>query len=338
MKKKIYLHIGLHKTGTTSIQVFFTRKKDVLEARGVLYPLTGRPQRFKFGQHQLPWSVTTRENYLPDPEWKRGLSENDVNVLWTSLANEIETSAAPSVVISSEEFDTLDSEEIKSIGRRLSSYDITPVIFIRNHADFLESSYRTAVMHSGYTNSLEHLANNSRSRLDYFNLIQDWRSISLDGRVIVLNYDDANIRSNSIIAFTAACFPVCSELWEMAQDESRLNESFPPYVIEIVRYLRSKEVDAEKIQQWVSHAVSCNKANVLTSSTCMSYKLREVMLSKYSDEMKLFLSDLELSEIGRQGLEFIGNNTGAENGVTSVMNEIDALLFMSSEKIRNLNQ
>lgn len=38
MKRKIYLHIGFHKTGSTSIQHSFWRNKGALEDKGILYP------------------------------------------------------------------------------------------------------------------------------------------------------------------------------------------------------------------------------------------------------------------------------------------------------------
>ena len=41
-KKRLFLHIGRHKTGTTSLQNFFSEKKELLSERGILYPETGR--------------------------------------------------------------------------------------------------------------------------------------------------------------------------------------------------------------------------------------------------------------------------------------------------------
>jgi len=38
----LYIHIGLHKTGTTSIQNFLTLNENILSKKGYLYPATGR--------------------------------------------------------------------------------------------------------------------------------------------------------------------------------------------------------------------------------------------------------------------------------------------------------
>lgn len=328
MKKRIYLHIGIHKTGTTSIQVFFTRNAKILEDNGILYPMTGRPLKYRFGQHQLPWSVFSKEHYVPDFEWKNKLKDTDVDFVWESLRNEINNSVADVVIISSEEFDVLNTQEIANVGKRLSSYDITPVIFIRNHADFIESSYRTAVMHSGYCNTIGHLSENSRSRLDYFKMVQDWKSIAFNNKVIILNYDNPGVRKNAIIAFVTACISSSSNFIDLAMSEPRFNESFPPHVVEVVRYFRSKGVAEDRIQKWASQAVKFHNPGLIMPATCMSYELRLSMLTKFNDEMMLFLQDPDLADIGRESLEFIARNSANEISVCSVTNEVDALLFM----------
>lgn len=330
MKKKVYLHIGLHKTGTTSIQVFFSKKKDILETQGILYPLTGRPQKYKFGQHQLPWSIMSRIHYVPNQDWKRKLTGREVDTLWAELNNEIDSSSAEEVVISSEEFDVLSDDEIANVGMRLSNYNVIPVLFIRNHANFIESSYRTAVMHSHYVQSIDHLAHNSRSRLDYFNMIMDWRKIASDEHVVVLNYDIHKIRNNAIVAFFEACIPRNPELLEMAKFESRYNTSYPAYVVEIVKYLRREQVSEQKIEQWITCITNSDKTVKRAPSTCLNFELREAMLSRYCLELAMFLSDNQLSEIGREALDLVEQSKISRHAWTPITNQIDALLFMAN--------
>ena len=42
MTRTLFLHIGSHKTGTTSIQNFLAHNRDLLAARGYGYPVTGK--------------------------------------------------------------------------------------------------------------------------------------------------------------------------------------------------------------------------------------------------------------------------------------------------------
>jgi len=55
----VYIHIGPHKTGTTSIQSFFSKNYDALISQGVLYPLAGRlhDQATSNAHHPLAVSI-----------------------------------------------------------------------------------------------------------------------------------------------------------------------------------------------------------------------------------------------------------------------------------------
>ena len=51
--KTAYIHIGTHKTGSTSIQDFLFKNRTKLRDRGFLYPLSGISPKNLFGQHHL---------------------------------------------------------------------------------------------------------------------------------------------------------------------------------------------------------------------------------------------------------------------------------------------
>ena len=41
-KKTLYLHIGMGKTGTTALQVFFSGNRKAMEKQGIAYPSLGK--------------------------------------------------------------------------------------------------------------------------------------------------------------------------------------------------------------------------------------------------------------------------------------------------------
>ncbi|MCC6306594.1 MAG: hypothetical protein IT545_15560, partial [Rhodobacteraceae bacterium] len=92
MRKRLILHIGSHKTGTTHIQSTFARNPAALDAIGVLYPRAGRIHEAHF---QLCWQ-------LKDPK----LAALPLAALpaWAALLAEIEATPHPLAVVSSEEF------------------------------------------------------------------------------------------------------------------------------------------------------------------------------------------------------------------------------------------
>src|SRR5690606_981899 len=94
-RTSILIHIGAHKTGTTSIQQTFSAHADDLLRGGLLYPASGRlPQAdLSFGHHGLSRAVRA----LAQGNTSGGGALDD-------LLGEIETKQPERVVISSEEF------------------------------------------------------------------------------------------------------------------------------------------------------------------------------------------------------------------------------------------
>lgn len=125
MKRTIFLHIGFGKTGTTSIQKTLLTNRDLLLKRRILYPRTGIVDG---GHHELAlvgveeFSVSLRE-------------------LYQDLINEIESSDAEQILISSENFCFMKEEYINSIFSFLNNYNIKIIFYIRNQADLIKSSY-----------------------------------------------------------------------------------------------------------------------------------------------------------------------------------------------------
>ncbi len=61
----VYLHIGIPKTGTTSIQSFLFNNRDQLLEAGILYPLTRRSEQCltgAYGHHKLSDSIMRQIN------------------------------------------------------------------------------------------------------------------------------------------------------------------------------------------------------------------------------------------------------------------------------------
>ena len=50
-RRKLLLHIGIHKTGTTAIQYLLLHNAKLLAEQGFLVPQSGRPSYEPFGHH-----------------------------------------------------------------------------------------------------------------------------------------------------------------------------------------------------------------------------------------------------------------------------------------------
>ena len=70
---KVYLHIGMPKTGTSALQMFLPKNNEILHKYGFDYPLM--PFRFKnVGPRRNAHFLTLWKEKDPAPEWKKGFS------------------------------------------------------------------------------------------------------------------------------------------------------------------------------------------------------------------------------------------------------------------------
>jgi hypothetical protein len=129
-----FVHIGTHKTGTTSLQLAMSRLAPDFRSRGYLYASTGRPAEGPHGHHNLAWEMTG--------DWRFRREHGTLGDLLREIA-----SAPMHVVLSSEDFESCVEHVDKLSGfvERLRAQDlrVTLVIYIRNQIDYATSLYAT---------------------------------------------------------------------------------------------------------------------------------------------------------------------------------------------------
>ncbi|WP_141249606.1 hypothetical protein [Sphingobium sp. D43FB] len=257
MSKRIFVHIGYHKTGSTSIQVALSGARDRLEENGFLYPEVGCPEWSKYGHHLLAWSVFSKVEHLPTLHGNQAsFTKSSRRSLWSDLRAEIDRSKAHNVIISSEEFDVCDVAAISKISSELKKYEIVPVFFIRNFADLIESNYNTTVVHSSGARPFKEFITNQRTRLDLNRMIQDWASISYDGTVHICNYDDRAVAKNSVDAFLKVIGAPDGVL--SRNTGTRYNESLPVFVTELIQHLNAKGCGHPEVHRFIDHLRGLN--------------------------------------------------------------------------------
>ncbi|NBW61199.1 MAG: hypothetical protein EBR31_05685, partial [Methylophilaceae bacterium] len=55
--KKIFIHSGLHKTGTTALQAMLFKNRKNLSVQDFYYPSSGIPRNF-YGHHNIAWQIS----------------------------------------------------------------------------------------------------------------------------------------------------------------------------------------------------------------------------------------------------------------------------------------
>ena len=144
LKKQIIFHIGMEKTGTTSLQNFCHNNRRLLLAHDILYPTTRLSYSF--------W----RRNHLPlVAAYLRERDDNSLDLspfpgsraqVVSALHREIARSPARTVLISAEHLSSRFSAlDIEKLAADFSQFDCLIAATVRRHDSFVGAAHSTAV-------------------------------------------------------------------------------------------------------------------------------------------------------------------------------------------------
>jgi hypothetical protein len=131
-QKQLILHVGFHKSGTSALQESFAVQRAELQAAGVLYPSIGRK-----AHHRIAWALTQRAW-----GWKKRGGEVTPFKHFSKMASFINRSNSPKIVLSSEFFSELTTEQIQKIVSGIRGRDVKILFTLRPLAKLLSSSYQ----------------------------------------------------------------------------------------------------------------------------------------------------------------------------------------------------
>ncbi|WOJ93439.1 hypothetical protein R0135_16885 [Congregibacter variabilis] len=144
--RKLLLHIGRHKTGTTSIQSFLQQNRAALLAKhGYFVPQSGR---IKDGHAALAHPLQPR-----NADARKDIEDPRLIPSFVELKKELALQDPDNTaVISSEGFQNCKPELVREA---FSDYDVSVIVYLRNQLDYLASSYAQRVQATSYTGSLQ---------------------------------------------------------------------------------------------------------------------------------------------------------------------------------------
>ena len=136
--KKLFLHVGTHKTGTTALQNFLMVNKQLLREHGVLIPVSGCVDPYS-GCHNIAWELNDDHRF-----------QGDYGTL-DELCVEISESGCHTVVVSSEDFEYLHSrpEALVRLKHRLNAIgcQVEVILFFREQGEYIISLYAELLKH-----------------------------------------------------------------------------------------------------------------------------------------------------------------------------------------------
>jgi hypothetical protein len=199
----LYVHIGTHKTGTTSIQAFLGRNSLRLAQSGIFVPKTGTLHEGS-GNHNIAWGL------LGDPRFRIPFGTLD------DLLVELAGSSAPTGVISSEDFEYLvdNPNALAHLDATLIDAGHQPhyIVFARRADTYAVSLYAQLIQHHGLTTSFRNftweILRTGKVVINgdcafYFGmsaLARKWRAVA-HGSISVCGYDSARAGKGVVPTF-----------------------------------------------------------------------------------------------------------------------------------------
>lgn len=246
MNRKMYVHIGTHKTGTTSIQAFLRSKTNALKECGIYIPNSGTINPSS-GHHNIAWQLRNDRRYR----------KNFGNV--KDLINEIEISQYQTSVISSEDFEYLSQypDQLKNFDRLIENlgYSCEYIVFFRNKNSYLTSLYQELLKH-GLSDSYDDFKNSiikNKSftyrdgwyfEFNYQRFINQWKSI-LNKKITFYSFDEI-ANKEGLLPFFMSIIDSSEEIINDSKKAAKLNTSLFTYPKDwlLNKYGRVKETIA----------------------------------------------------------------------------------------------
>ncbi len=198
MKRRMVLHLGLWKTGTTTMQVFLRRNDAALAAVGICYPrvLPDDPDHPFYRSKPTPSWIAKEINHqaLGSEIAKRSGGPTKISEasLWSIAFERIDRSRAHTTIISYEDFSARPfNYDFGPIAAPLSQFDVVGLVYLRQPEDWAISLYAHLVRGGHRKLSFAAFLDTVRERLTYSVLLDTITAHFPIKNLIVGNFEEA---------------------------------------------------------------------------------------------------------------------------------------------------
>lgn len=130
--KTLYIHSGLHKTGSTALQLTLLKNRHVLALQDFYYPIIGIPTN-TYGHHNIAWELSRDRRFNRE--------YGDISSLVKAILN----CKYSKIILSSEDFECilLNTKKLDLLISQFSSFniDLKFIFYLRDQASYLKSLY-----------------------------------------------------------------------------------------------------------------------------------------------------------------------------------------------------
>ncbi len=196
--KNIYLHIGVPKTASTTIQQGLYKNEIELEKINYLFPKAGREKNnhkniffeiCSFPSHQVKFN----------PE---------IGTL-KDLAKEIRNSELPNVIISAEHFALLTEGEIALMHKALGQFSTKVIVYVRRQDQVIQSGWiqntKRYVINKSLDQNIDDEISNEQTIYHYDNLLANWAKYFGVENINVRVFERSQLSGHIFTDFLNAC-------------------------------------------------------------------------------------------------------------------------------------
>jgi hypothetical protein len=244
--QEIVLHLGVGRTGTSSVQHLLGANREALGAHGVLYPRTpGRARHTRLGMFAKSDTDLVRTGAWqrmgrPDPvRFRRRFRRR--------LLQEVMDGAPDQVVFSDEGLFGLPDDAIRRL-RRLTQEiggDVRLVAYLRRQEDRLASRYQQEVQ-VGATRRLADWASTYGTQLhDYHRRLSAWRDALAPSTIVARRFERSAFVDGSLYADFLDAAGIDLTVDQLTTVETR-NESLDAETVEFLRLLNLDRIENQQ--------------------------------------------------------------------------------------------
>lgn len=284
--KKIYLHIGHFKTGTSAIQKYLDLNNEKLNDSGFHYIRGLRPSYNETNHGKLSVSLIKKFNGTK-PGWY--IDEDSFESCIASLKNEVNESDFDKYIISSEEFyriSILPEQDrilaMNSLVDSLSDYDVSIVFFSRQPLSLMKSWYNQINKgHNPVKKFVQVFYEQSVMFYCQYETILLWRRFFGEDKVYHLPY---RLKGSDHINSFLNCIGLPSFCCDSSEVNSKKDES----VLEKERQIKIRSIAGD-------NSVAFTKSISLINDT--NFKVMENKLLLINEDYRKLANDYNLPEV-----------------------------------------
>lgn len=308
----IYLHVGLAKTATTTIQRGLTKNDDLLAHKGWLYPKSGRTGIASIVQahHNLVFEMVKPSRFSKEA----GGAE--------SVVEEIREYNKSDVIISSEAFGFQTEDIIRNTHKIFSSLGkVTIIVYIRSQEDWLYSLWSQRIKHAVVKLPFEEWLTLGCNQYDFYATINLWAAIFGQENIKVKILESQPGQEHVFIDFLRLCG--VKEFADIVLPSS-MNVSPSVKTLEVIRQYTLRLGLAPHspdpgltffpgdVARWIGEYAAVNGWDE-TKDTLMSPETRLSIMKRYEESNR----KLAMKYLGRDEL-FLNKTTDKPYGTFSI--------------------